>query len=212
MFFEKIFETEVEAIAEITKNNVEACASALRTRFEEAIDGGITDLNLAAEKAMVLHAHLDHGAGLEIPEDFPFTLDAEAETHIINQLMEINDDGRAEERVELTVPIFRRYREWGVNIPFAGTAAINQAQIQWENDNPPPDLDEDKFFGMLENEALVDSVRELILKVYRDERERGKNVRTTAISAVTAARLAAQLADLLKGGNGSNLNKLIGKL
>ena len=210
--FTKVFETEVEAIAEITDGKMESCASALRTRFEEAIDTGLTDLNLAAEKSMVLHAHLDHGAGLEIPEDFPFTLDAEAETHIINQLMEINDDGRAEERVELTIPIFRRYREWGVNVFFSGTAAINQAQIQWEEDNPPPDLDEDEFFKLLVTENLHESVRELILKVYGDKRESGKNVRTSAIAAVSAARLAAQLASLLNGGDGNDLSKLVGKL
>lgn len=208
--FEKQFTTEAEALAEITANKVESCATALRTRFQDAVDSGILDLNLAAEKAVVLHAHLDHGAGLAVPENFPFTLDAEAETHIVGEIMNINHDGRAEERADLTVDLFRRYRGWGVNLFFAGTVAFNQAQIQWEHDNPPPDLDEGEFFKLVELIPDEDIVT-LIKSVYADERKAGKNVRNSAISAVQAAKFAAQLAALL-GGSGPDISPLLGGL
>ena len=209
--FTKDFETEVEAIAEITAGKVESCATALRTRFEEAIDNGITDLNLAAEKAVVLHAHLDHGAGLDVPENFPFTLDAEVETHLTNEMMADNADGRAEERIDLTLDLYRKYRKWGVNVFFSGTAAYRQAQIQWEKMNPAPDLDEGDFFKMLETDLLPNSLRKLIHAIYDDERMAGKNVRDSAISAVGAARMAAQLSALLgKDADAPDLSGLIG--
>lgn len=206
--FDNKFTTEVEALAEITAGKVESCATALTERFHDAVDSGITDLNLAAEKAVVLHAHLDHGAGLDVPEEFPFTQDAEAEDQLAKTLLEVNPDGRAEERVDLTVGLFRRYREWGVNIFFAGTAAYSQAQLQWQKDNPPPDLDEGQFLAMIE--AVPDEdIANLIRSVYDDERKMGKNVRNSAISAVQTARIAAQLGAML-GGKGLDLGGLIG--
>jgi hypothetical protein len=209
--FDKNFTTEAEALAEITAGKGHACATALTNRFQDAVDSGILDLNLAAEKAVLLHAHLDHGQGLDVPEDFPFTLDAEAESHIVGEIMSVNHDGRAEERADLTIDLYRKYRGWGVNIFFAGTAAFNQAQIEWEKTNPTPDIEEDYFFKLLEPIGDPDLLA-LIKGVYADERKDGKNVRDSAISAIQAARIAASLATLFGGGSGPDVGSLLGGL
>jgi hypothetical protein len=211
--FDKIFTTEAEAIEAIAGDKVETCATALRTRFQDAVDSGITDLNLAAEKAVVLHAHLDHEAGLDVPEDFPFTLDDEAETHIISELLSLNQDDRAEERVDLTIPLYRRYREWGVNIFFSGTAAVSQAQREWDKQNPPPDLNEDEFLKVVDTQDFDDDLRALIHEVYTDERNAGKSVRAAALSALSTAESAlfvAQLTNLFKGKDKPDLGGFLG--
>lgn len=211
--FNTKFTTEEEAINYIAGDKVESCASALRTRFQDAIDkDGITDLNLAAEKAVVLHAHLDHGAGLNVPENFPFTQDTEAETHLTTELMALNSDGRAEERVDLTIGLYRRYREWGVNIFFSGQAAVSQAELEWNKLNPPPDLDESKFFELV---TLIPDTEliEIIKETYAVERKTGKSVRESASAAVQAARFAAAISALFKGSRpGPNLDNLTNNL
>jgi hypothetical protein len=132
----KSFATKDEVLAYITQGKPEDCADRLESHFLQALGDGL-DHNTAGEKALLLHAHLDHGQGrgADVDPSFPYNSPEEVRIDFLETLMSQNFDNRAEERVDLVIETFDRYLKWGVNLYFASHAAWIWAAEKWTAEN-----------------------------------------------------------------------------
>jgi hypothetical protein len=169
----KTFETEEQAIAYLTEDKDTSCTLDLTDRFLAARKEGLS-LHQSAEKAQLLHSHDLHGHGKDVPPDFPYDTDEKAEAHITDGLLQANDDGRAQERVDLTLSIYRRYRSWGVNIFYAGSCATATAEYEWYT-TPGNDMKEDDVYQQL-SEITDEDLRKFATEVFEESRKEGLTV------------------------------------
>lgn len=135
MYF-KPFDTQEEVLAHITKGKPESCQDRLESHFMQALGEGL-DHNQAAERALLLHAHLDHGEGktFHVDPDFPYTTTDEVKQAFAEVLMQLNFDGRAEERVDLVAETLDRYLSWGLALEYASNVAWAWASQKWTTEN-----------------------------------------------------------------------------
>ena len=135
MYF-KPFTTKEEALAHISEGKPASCQDRLESHLLQGIGEGL-DHNQAAERALVLHAHLDHGEGLtyNVDPDFPYTTADEIKNAFAEVLMPLNFDGRAEERIDLVVETLDRYVAWGVTLEYASNLAWIWAREKWTIEN-----------------------------------------------------------------------------
>ena len=134
MYF-KPFATKEEAVDHILKGKPETCQDRLESHFLQALGDGL-DHNQAAERAVLLHAHKDHGQWVvDSDPDFPFTTGEEVKQQYIDMLMGSNFDGRAEERIDLVTETFDRYLSWGVTLEAAADAAWIWSANKWTVEN-----------------------------------------------------------------------------
>lgn len=135
MYF-KPFATKEKVLAHISAGKPASCQDRLESHFMQALGDGL-DHNQAGEKALLVHAHLDHGEGIDfnVATDFPFSTAEEIHQAYAEALMPLNQDGRAEERVDLVVETFNRFYSWGLSLAYAADIAWLYSAEKWTVEN-----------------------------------------------------------------------------
>jgi hypothetical protein len=159
----KEFQTENEAVEYLIQDKEEKCEVDLIQRFYAARKEGL-DLHNAAEKAQLLHSHITHQHGQDVPDNLQ-TPEA-VEELLTSSLLTANDDGKAQERIDLTLSIHRRFMSWGANAYYAAACALAVAEYEWYAIKAN-DLDENEWRTVYE-QIKIERVRQVAIATFNE--------------------------------------------
>jgi hypothetical protein len=196
------FDTEETAITSLIENKKPDCVEALEKGFWQNRQAGL-DIREAYYKAQYDHFLNDHDGvqfspKLTIPET-----DESIRQALIEGGMENNEDGKAEDRIDVLIRWYDFFRALGGTLALAFRAAVEAGQVEWDDFNS---LDEAEAISKL-NDIPSEKLKDVALKAFYIERNKGNNVNASLRKAVEKAREAlgiASLMEMLSGGGRSN--------
>jgi hypothetical protein len=194
------FDTETTTLNALTRRKRPDCVSALTELFHSARKEGL-GLREAYWYAETTHFLRDHEGHLHGPElDFEQT-DEAARQVIINELMARNSDGLAEDRVDLAITWYERFRSWGAGVALAFSNAAKAGQEEWESTHDLPESDAVKKIheAASGNDPATVEIRELLLKIFYGARRAGETVYASLDIARQEAEELLMLRALLAG-------------
>lgn len=187
---ETIFNTTQEAVAWLRVNVSKECADGMENYFWQAYDKGM-EIDDCVEVATRLHQYFDHNRN-EVPSNFPYTTD-EAMVKCFQEDGLSNLTGERRDVAEkLLLDRYWMYRDWGMNIYWAGKTATEVTE----------DL-MDAMYPMSEEEAIQkirdvapneDAAEQLIAGFHTIMAGEGRSVRGALKRAVDLWNLAGRLA------------------
>lgn len=182
------FETVATTLNALTFNKKPSCVEALTSGFNVALDKGLSNRE-AYYYAEITHFLNDHDGANNGPTlDIPETDDA-VRQYIVEVLMEKDNDGKAEDRIDVVIKWYDLALTWGAPIALAFTTAAQAGQEEWEDAN---DLDEAEALTQLDTLPVDDEESELLknktITRFYALRNAGENVRNSLRTAINEAR------------------------
>lgn len=186
------FDHRDTALHNLIDNKNLTCAAALEDEFDSALLEG-EDIRGAYTKAIVFHLLKDHDAAdkyentLTIPET-----DEAVVAEITRAINEVNDDGLAQDRINLVVGWYERIRSWGVPVAVAYSIAAAAGQEEWEDEHDMDEAEAIKHLDGIPSNASDSALKELTIKTFYAERNKGNNVLSSLRKAVDRGQQALQ--------------------
>jgi hypothetical protein len=197
------FDTETTTRAYLVKNKRPSCVDALSMLFDAALAAG-SSLREAYWYAEVTHYLNDHdGAANSIGSLTIEETDEVVKQAIVDALMESNDDGLAEDRIDLVMRWYDFFRTSGAPVALAFSMGTQAGQEEWEEGH---DLDEAEAISKI-NEIPSEDVKDFILRRFYTLRNEGNSVRESLRTARNEAEERLQMEALFAmfSGRGGGL-------
>lgn len=199
------FETVATTLNALTHNKRPDCVEALTREFNFALGEGFGQRE-AYYYAEVTHFLNDHDGANNSPSLEIEETDEAVRPYIVETLLSKNDDGKAEDRIDVVIKWYDLVRSWGVPVALALSTAATAGQDEWEEAN---DLDEAEAIRQLEgipadDEETAEFKSATITRFYA-LRNSGESVRDALRTAITEAREAIErraFLELLSAGLG----------
>jgi hypothetical protein len=199
------FDTETTTREYLTRRKKPDCVEILTELFDSARKEGL-GLRQSYWYAETVHFLRDHNGHENGPELTIEETDENARQAIIDSLMATNDDGRAEERIDLSMGWYELFRSWGAGVALAFVNAAQASEDEWETAN---DLDEAEAIGKLTALDLDEDVADVLFKSFYAARNEGETVYASVRGAKEEAQEYVQrrvLFEILSGGRGGYVN------
>ena len=175
----KKFATESNTREYLTKNKKPSCVIALTSLFDQALREGAT-LPEAYWYAEVTHYLNDHDGAEKATGSLTIEeTDEVVKQTIVDELMALNSDGLAEDRIDIVIRWYDFFRSHGAPVALAFSMGTNAGQDEWEADH---DLDEAEAIGKI-NEIPSEDVKDFILRRFYTLRNEGETVRESLRTA-----------------------------
>jgi hypothetical protein len=193
------FETETTTREFLTRNKKPTCVDALSLLFDAALAAG-SSLREAYWYAEVTHFLNDHDGAAQAEGSLTIEeTDEVAKQAIVDGLMERNDDGLAEDRIDGVIKWYDFFRASGAPVALAFTMGASAGKEEWEAAN---DLDEAEAISKI-NEIPSEDVKDQLLRRFYTLRNEGNSVReslrTAREEAENSLRMEALVAALSSG-------------
>lgn len=164
------FQNGQDAIAHLIDGKPDECRQKLIGYYHEGRGLGL-DFNDAFDRASMLHHHVDHEFGMTPPEGFEVDNDPFAEAVLAEAL----DNNNVPQMKEETILLYRKYREWGMTIYYAGQSAISRA-VTRANELEYNKLDREFY-------AEMDGVSHDAIEAYREARSKNLDPKSARVLA-----------------------------
>jgi hypothetical protein len=197
------FDTETTTRQYLVRNKKPSCVDALTSLFNHALGQGL-GLREAYWYAEVSHFLTDHdGAEKSIGSLTIEETDEVVKQTIVDELMALNDDGLAEDRIDLVIGWYDFFRTHGAPVALAFSMGTTAGQEQWEESH---DLDEAEAISKI-NEIPSDDLKDFILRRFYTLRNQGETVRESLRTARDEAEERLQMEALFAmfSGRGGGL-------
>jgi hypothetical protein len=173
------FATETTTREYLTKNKKPSCVDALSMLFDAALAAG-SSLREAYWYAEVTHFMNDHdGAAKSEGSLIIEETDEVVKQTIVDELMALNSDGLAEDRVDLVIRWYDFFRASGAPVALAFSMGTQAGQEEWEEGH---DLDEAEAISKI-NEIPSDDLKDFLLRRFYTLRNEGETVRESLRTA-----------------------------
>lgn len=192
------FDTETTTRKFLTTNKKPDCVIALTELFDSARKEGL-GLREAYWYAETVHFLRDHDGHNNGPEVTFEETDEAARQIIIDTMMAKNDDGRAEDRIDIIIGWYERLRSWGAGVAFAFATATRAGQEEWESANDMPESEAVAAINQIGSTPETQEIKGLLLKYFYNERRAGNSVTASLRAARDEAEEWLVLAHLFAG-------------
>jgi hypothetical protein len=193
------FATETTTREYLTKNKKPSCVDALTSLFNHALGQGL-ELRQAYWYAEVKHYLDDHDGAAKAEGSLIIEeTDEVVKQTIVDELMALNSDGLAEDRIDLVIGWYDFFRTHGAPVALAFLMGTQAGQEEWEEGH---DLDEAEAISKI-NEIPSDDLKDFLLRRFYTLRNEGNSVyeslRTAREEAEENLRREALFAALSSG-------------
>lgn len=208
------FETVATTLDALTDEKKPSCVEALTREFYAGLEKGLSNRE-AYYYAEVTHFLRDHDGvnngpslddlGLDVQET-----DEAIKQYVVDTLMPANDDGKAEERVDVVIKWYDLIRSWGAPVALAFNIGSEVAQDEWEEAN---DLDEAFAIEQLnllptEGDKQAQAIKSDAITRFHVLRNEGNGVRASLRIVLQEAQDALEWANFLSSLAGRTVDRL----
>jgi len=166
------FETIPTTLNALIDSKKPDCVEILTNLFNDGLDKGFSN-HEAYVYAEAIHFVRDHNGAASHPPLTVEETDASVKKLINDELLNRNDDGLAQARIDLVTKWYDLVRSWDIPVAISFSTAIRVGQEEWEFTH---DLDEAEAVAMIEKLELHDEVKDFLFKSFYAARNSGESV------------------------------------